>query len=591
MPDVPDAPDMSVAAEQPDPGEPDSREAVDIALLATEALGPETKLLAGLDTAGFAEALEQVGAALASRPGEVTVAATRYASALAESSWASVGRSFGVAVPGPIEVDPRDRRFQDPSWASNPWFFALRQWYLAWARFLHDLVDAAGLDARTAAKAHFATELLIDAASPTNVLWTNPAALRRAYETGGLSVLAGLKNFFHDMATNYGKPSQVDASSFRVGENLAATPGKVVFRNDLMELIQYSPQTETVHEVPLLLSPPWINKYYIMDLAPGRSFVEWAVANGHTVFAISYRNPDESMRDVALDDYLLRGPYEALDVIADITGTDAVNVVGLCLGGTLTVMLLAHLAANSGGRVRSATLLNTLVDFSEPGPMGHFLDPASVERLSEQMAERGFLDASEMAGMFDLLRGRDLIWNYVVSGWLMGEKPPAFDILVWNADGTRMPADMHSFYLRCCYVENQLARGEMSLAGTRLRLEDVTAPAYVLSAREDHIAPWKSTYATTQLLGGKVRFVLSSSGHVAGIVNPPTSRRTHWTSEALPGDPEAWLAGAAEQAGSWWQDWADWIAPLAGDRRPPPSTGSERFPPLADAPGSYVHQK
>jgi polyhydroxyalkanoate synthase subunit PhaC len=565
--------------------------APDVGSLATEALGPETKLLAGLDTAGFADALEQVGAALAGRPGEVAVAVSRYAAALAEAGWASVSLALGVAVPGPFAVDPRDRRFQDPGWEHNPWFFALRQWYLAWSRLLHDLVDVAGLDARTAGKAHFATELLVDAASPTNALWTNPAALRRAYETGGLSVLAGLRNFLHDVASNGGRPSQVDASAFRLGENLAATPGKVVFRNDLMELIQYSPQTETVHEVPLLLSPPWINKYYIMDLAPGRSFVEWAVANGHTVFAISYRNPDESMRDVALDDYLLRGPYEALDVVADITGTDAVNVVGLCLGGTLTVMLLAHLAATGGRRVRSTTLLNTLVDFSEPGPMGHFLDPESVERLSGQMAEQGFLDSTEMSGMFDLLRAQDLIWNYVVSGWLMGEKPPAFDILAWNADGTRMPAEMHSFYLRCCYVENQLARGEMTLAGTRLRLEDVRSPAYVLSARDDHIAPWKSSYATTQLLGGDVRFVLSSSGHVAGIVNPPTSRRSHWTNDDLPANPEAWLAGATEHAGSWWQDWADWVARLAGDRRPPPPTGSERFPALADAPGSYVHQK
>ncbi len=580
-------PAAGAAADQPAP----DQDALEAAILATEALGPEIKLLAGLDTAGFADALEQVGSALASRPGEVAVALTRYASALAESSWASVGRSFGASLAGPMEVDPRDRRFQDPSWERNPWFFVLRQWYLAWGRLLHELVDGAGLDAATTGKAHFATDLLVDAASPTNVLWTNPAALRRAYETGGLSVLAGLKNFFHDMETNGGKPSQVDASAFRVGENLAATPGKVVFANDLMELIQYSPQTETVHEVPLLLSPPWINKYYIMDLAPGRSFVEWAVANGHTVFAISYRNPDESMREVGLDDYLLRGPYEALDVIADITGTDGVNVVGLCLGGTLTVMLLAHLAANAGGRVRSATLLNTLVDFSEPGPMGHFLDADSVERLSGQMAERGFLDSSEMAGMFDLLRGRDLIWNYVVSGWLMGEKPPAFDILAWNADGTRMPADMHSFYLRCCYVENQLARGEMTLAGTRLRLDEVTAPAYVLSARDDHIAPWTSSYATTQLLGGDVRFVLSSSGHVAGIVNPPTSRRKHWTNDALPAEPADWLAGATEQAGSWWQDWADWIATVAGERQPPPSMGSKRFPPVADAPGSYVHQK
>jgi polyhydroxyalkanoate synthase len=364
----------------------------------------------------------------------------------------------------------------------------------------------------------------------------------------------------------------------------------VVFRNDLMELIQYAPQTERTHRIPLLCSPPWINKYYIMDLAPGRSFVEWAVAKGHTVFAISYRNPDESMRNVALDDYLLRGPYDALDVIAEITGTDQVNIVGLCLGGTLTAMLLAHLAANDRDRVRSATLLNTLVDFSEPGPMGRFLDRTSVERLSERMLRRGYLDSTEMAGMFDLLRARDLIWNYVVSGWLMGEQPPAFDILAWNADGTRMPADMHSFYLRCCYVENQLARGEMSLARTRLDLGRITADTYLLSAKDDHIAPWRSSYATTRLLHGGVRFVLSSSGHVAGIVNPPGSRRTFWTNEQLPADPEAWLAGAEEHRGSWWQDWADWIASRAGARRRPPPLGSDAHRPLTEAPGSYVHE-
>ena len=340
-------------------------------------------------------------------------------------------------MPAVVASEPGDRRFRDPAWTSSTLASpGCGSAYLAWGAYLHELVDAAGLDPATTGKARFAVGVLVDAMAPTNFLWTNPAALRQAFETGGRSVLAGLANFLRDVETNGGRPRQVDASAFRVGENLAATPGKVVFRNDLMELIQYAPQTETVHEVPLLLSPPWINKYYIMDLAPGRSFVEWAVAQGHTVFAISYRNPDESMRDVALDDYLLRGPYDALDVIADITGADEVNVVGLCLGGTLTTMLLAHMAAAADRtrvRVRSATLLNTLVDFSEPGPMGQFLDRASVERLSEKMLARGYLEASEMSAMFDLLRPRDLIWNYVESGWLMGEPPPAFDILAWNA--------------------------------------------------------------------------------------------------------------------------------------------------------------
>jgi polyhydroxyalkanoate synthase len=573
-----------------EPLQHDGPEAQEAGRRATEALGPEVRLLAGLDTAGFAGALAQVVAGVVDNPAAAAAATARYAATIARAGWAVAARSMGAAVPGPVEADAGDRRFRDPSWERNPWFFGLSQSYLAWSQYMHELVDAAGLDPATADKAHFAMGLVADGLSPTNVLWTNPTALRRALQTNGMSVLAGLRNFFHDLSANGGRPSQVDTSAFRVGENLACTPGKVVFRNELMELIQYSPQTETVFDVPLLLSPPWINKYYIMDLAPGRSFVEYAVANGHTVFAISYRNPDESMRAVALDDYLLRGPYDALEVLADITGTDHVNVVGLCLGGSLTVMLLAHLAANGGGdRVRSATLLNTLVDFGDPGPMGRFLDADSVERLSERMKEKGYLDATEMSTMFDLLRARDLVWNYVESGWLMGEKPPAFDILAWNGDGTRMPADMHSFYLRCCYVENQLARGEMTLAVTRLDLRKVTADAYVLSAREDHIAPWTSSYATTGLLGGGARFVLSSSGHVAGIVNPPSTRRRYWTGDKLPPDPQGWLARAEEHAGSWWPDWAEWIAARAGDRRRPPPMGSKAHPPIEDAPGTYVH--
>lgn len=563
----------------------------EVALLATEALGPELAELADRDSAGFARALGEVASALAQRPGQVLACSRRYGFALMAGGVSTVARSFGFPAVAALAPDARDHRFQDVSWQRNPLFFGLQQSYLAWGRYLHDLVDAAGLDPAVTDKAHAATEFVVDAMSPTNFLWSNPAALRRAVETRGLSVIAGMRNFFHDMANNGGRPSQVDTSSFRLGENLAATAGQVVFRNDLMELIQYSPQTETTFEVPLLLSPPWINKYYIMDLAPGRSFVEWAVMQGHTVFAISYRNPDESMRNVNLDDYLVRGPYEALDVIADITGTDQVNVVGLCLGGTMTVMLIAHLAAAGGHPVRTATLLNTLVDFSEPGPMGHFLDAASVERLSRRMQRRGYLHSSEMAGMFDFLRARDLVWNYVASGWLMGEKPPAFDILAWNADGTHMPADMHAFYLRCCYVENQLAQDQMTLAGTRLRLKQVKADAYILAAKDDHIAPWMSSYETTKLLGGNVRFVLSSSGHVAGIVNPPRSKRVYWTNDGVPPNAEAWQAGAEQHQGSWWHDWAEWIGARAGGRRPPPPMGSPAYPPLEPAPGTYVHQK
>ncbi|MDQ4097322.1 MAG: alpha/beta fold hydrolase [Actinomycetota bacterium] len=540
---------------------------------------------------GFGRAVGEVAMALTARPAAVLKATNQYTRTVAEAGWAALARTVGLTPAGPADPERGDRRFADPTWSAHPGFFALQQTYIAWGRYLLELVAAADLEPPTAEKAEYVANLTADALSPTNFLWTNPAALRRAAETGGLSVLRGQRNFFHDLSTNRARPSQVDTSAFQVGGNLAVTPGKVVFRNQLMELIQYAPQTETVYEVPLLLSPPWINKYYIMDLAPGRSFVEWAVRKGHTVFAISYRNPDASMRDVALDDYLLRGPLTALDVIAEITGEDQANIVGLCLGGTLTAMLLAYLAATGKERVRSATLLNTLLDFSEPGPMGCFLDRESVESLSATMLRRGYLDGREMSTMFDLLRARDLIWNYVATGWLMGESPPAFDILAWNADGTRMPAEMHSFYLRYCYLENQLARGEMTLAGAQLRLSEVTADTYLLSAKEDHIAPWKSSYASTQLLGGKTRFVLSSSGHVAGIVNPPDSTRVHWTNPETPPDPGTWLAAATQHPGSWWHDWAEWIGRRAGARRKPPAMGSDRHRPLADAPGTYVHEK
>ena len=556
-----------------------------------QAVEPEARLFATVDPLGFADALANVSVALTTAPGRAMAATQQLAGDLA-SAWMSAGlTAFGAGAEPVVEPDKRDRRFQEPEWTRDPRYFLLGQSYLLWSRWLMELVDAADVDGPTKLKAEFAVRGLIDALAPTNVLPGNPTAMRRAWETGGTSVVKGAANMLSDVLTNNGRPRQVDTSGFEVGRNLAATKGKVVFRNHLMELLQYEPQTETTHEVPLLLSAPWINKYYVMDLAPGRSFAEWAVQHGHTVFALSYRNPDATMRDVRLDDYLVHGPHAALDVIADITGSEQVNMVALCLGGTLTTALLAHLAHRGEERVRTATLLNTLVDFSEPGPLGTFTDAPSVRELARNMAERGYLDGGEMALTFDLLRANDLIWNYVASNWLMGEQPPAFDILAWNADTTRMPARMHEFYLRYCYGENQLARGEMELAGTPLRLEEIREEVYVLSAKEDHIAPWTSSYKATQLFGGPARFVLSSAGHVAGIVNPPSPKARHWTRDDTPPDPAAWLAGATEQPGSWWEDWARWIAERAGERREPPPMGSAAHPPLGDAPGTYVHEK
>jgi polyhydroxyalkanoate synthase len=554
---------------------------------AMEILAPEGGL-AVLDPVSFGKALSRLSSEVARRPVPTLRAFSRFGAGLALTGIAAAGRAAGIKTPPALPAKGKDRRFADPAWEQNAGYFSILQSYRLTERLIEDLLELAELEEPWGGKARFVLRMMIDAMAPTNFLGGNPAALKRAFDTGGLSLARGARNFITDLATNGGLPRKVDRSAFTLGKNLAATPGKVIFRNELMELIQYVPTTDTVHQVPLLCSPPWINKYYIMDLAPGRSFVEWAVNHGHTVFQISYRNPDKTMGDTRLDDYLLEGPRQALDVITEITGAPKVNMVGLCLGGSLTAMLLAYLAAKGDDRINSATFLNTLVDFSEPGGLGAFSDAESVARIEKKMAKRGFLESNEMSRTFDFMRANDLIWSYVASSWLMGEDPPAFDILAWNDDGTRMPAAMHSFYLRSCYIENQLARGEMELAGTSLSLDAIKVDAYVLSAKEDHIAPWTSAYKTTHLLPGKVRFTLSSSGHIAGIVNPPSPKSRYWTNAKNPPGPKEWLAGAKEHEASWWEDWAAWIQERAGSRGKPPPMGSALHPPVADAPGTYV---
>ncbi len=543
------------------------------------------------DPVSFGLALAELGQEIARNPEKALDAWAGFSADLAAAASDTLDRAVVTGDdhrPASLTPGAKDRRFRDPSWDENPWFFGQRQAYLAWSKFMHNLGGAADLDERTAQKAAFAVGMIVDALAPTNFAASNPEVIRKAFETDGASLRRGVENFRDDMASNNGRPRQVDVSSFELGVNLAATPGHVVFRNDLMELIQYSPRTETVHEVPLLLSPPWINKYYVMDLAPGRSFVEWAVDHGHTTFAISWRNPDadHSMSATTIDDYLLRGLATAVDVVRAICGVPQVNVAGLCVGGTLAVMLLAwqaQAAESDGGGglppVRSLTLLNTLVDFSQPGALAAFTDLDTIERLETGMAERGYLDGAEMAGTFDALRPNDLIWNYVAGNWLMGQTPPAFDILAWNADATRIPAATHSAYLRSFYLENRLATGQMTIGGRRLSLDDIESEIYVLAASEDHITPWKSSYATVGLLPSPIRFVLSSAGHIAGIVNPPGPKRVHWTNDDLPLDPDAWRAGSTENPGTWWTDWTAWIGARAGDQRPPPPIGNNDPPP------------
>lgn len=541
------------------------------------------------DSAGLFRELVATAAMTLRNPAGIVAANTRLFWGYLGAVRAAGDRAIGRDNPGPIAISRRDKRFADPAYQENPAYFLLAQQYLLFGRFVDELLDVAGVSGTREAKARFAARFLVEALAPTNTLPGNPAALRKAFDTGGKSVVRGLRNWVRDVRHNGGWPSQVDSSGFEVGVNMAATPGSVVYRSDLIELIQYSPQTAETHAVPLLFCPPWINKYYIMDLAPGKSLIEWAVQHGHTCFAVSYRNPDESMSDLGFRDYLFRGPLDAVRVVREITGAPAVNTVSVCLGGTLTAIGLAYNAARGDDSVKSATFLNTHTDFTEPGLLGTFTDEETVDKLVRQMRKKGFLDAADMARTFSALRPNDLIFWYVGNNWLQGNKPPPFDLLAWNEDSTRMPARMHSEYLRSCYLRNEFARGEFEIDGLRLNPGLVDIDTYVLAAEEDHIVPWTSAYKTTQLLGGKSRFVLSSSGHIAGIVNPPNPKAKHWVNDSLPADASEWKANADPVAATWWQDWTTWIADRGGDMVPAPDhEGSDDYPPIEKAPGSYV---
>ena len=510
------------------------------------------------------------------------------------SLWQNTARRMmGVETTPVIAADPKDRRFRDDAWKDSEVFDFIKQSYLLSARFVTDVVTHVdGLDAQTAQKVDFYSRQFIDAMSPSNFLLTNPEVLRKTAETGGENLIKGLNNLLSDLERGKGdlRIKMTDMDAFRVGDNISVSPGKVVFQNELLQLIQYSPSTEQVQQRPLLIVPPWINKFYILDLRPKNSFVRWAVEHGHTVFMVSWVNPDEKLAEKSFEDYMLEGILAPLDAIEKATGERDVNVIGYCLGGTLLASTLAYMAARGDHRIKSATFLVTLMDFRESGELNVFIDEEQIKMLEDKMNKRGFLEGSEMATTFNMLRANDLIWSFVVNNYLMGNDPFPFDLLYWNADSTRMPAAMHSFYLRNMYQENRLAQpGGISLAGTPIDLAKVTVPAYFLSTREDHIAPWRATYRGTQLLHGENRFVLAASGHIAGVVNPPEGGKySHWINAALPEEPEDWFAGATEIAGSWWPDWQRWIT--AQDKRQVKARvpGKGKLPALEDAPGSYV---
>jgi polyhydroxyalkanoate synthase len=506
-------------------------------------------------------------------------------------------RMMGEPVGPVIEEQKGDRRFKDEAWRENEVFDFIRQSYLLSARFFTNVVQATdGLDQKTAQKVDFYTRQFVDAMSPSNFLLTNPEVLRRTAETGGENLLKGLSNLLSDLERGKGqlRIRMTDDSKFKVGENIAVTPGKVVYRNELMELIQYAPTTETVLKRPLLILPPWINKFYILDLRPKNSFIRWCVDQGHTVFVCSWVNPDERLAEKGFGDYMKEGPYAALDAIEKATGEKSVNAIGYCLGGTLLASTLAHMAAKRDTRIKSATYFVTMTDFSEAGELGVFIDEEQLQGLEEKMQKRGYLEGREMATTFNMLRANDLIWSFVVSNYLLGQEPFPFDLLYWNDDSTRMPARMHSFYLRRMYQQNDLVKpathpDAVELEGVKLDLRKIKVPTYMISTREDHIAPWKSTYRATQVYAGKVRFVLAASGHIAGVVNPPESGKySHWVNEELPPDPEEWFKGATELSGSWWPDWQRWVATLDKAQVPARVPGEGGLPALGDAPGDYV---
>ena len=507
--------------------------------------------------------------------------------------WQESLRRFGGEAPPRTEVQaPADRRFAHPEWRSNPVFDFLRQAYLLTSDWASTMVeDADSLDPRTRDKARFYLRQVSSALSPSNFLVTNPELLRQTFEQGGDNLVRGMRMLAEDIEAGDGelRIRQSDPTPFKLGVNMAVTPGKVVFRDDLMELIQYGPATPDVYRRPLLIVPPWINKFYVLDLNAEKSFVRWAVSQGLTVFVISWVNPDERHADKDFESYMREGILAALDAIESAVGERDVSAIGYCVGGTLLAITMAYLAARGEARITSVTFFTAQVDFRDAGDLKVFAGEEHIEAVEAQMAEAGYLKGSKMATAFNMLRPNELIWPFVVDNYLKGKTPMAFDLLVWNADSTRMPAANHAFYLRNCYLGNALTRGEMVIGGERLDLSKVTVPVYNLATREDHIAPARSVFTGAKFFGGPMRYVLAGSGHIAGVVNPPArAKYQYWSGPDVVGTFDEWLAAASETKGSWWPDWLAWLTAQNPDRVPAREPGQGALPALCDAPGTYV---
>lgn len=506
--------------------------------------------------------------------------------------------SFGIPSDPAVTAVVYDERFKDTVWTDQPWFAYLKEMYLLYVRWLEDAIHATeGVTPDQRRWAAFWNRQWLDAVAPTNYFWTNPDALRRALATQGFSMLWGLQNWLEDAAAQ--DVRMVEPDAFQVGRDLATASGQIVLRNELLELIQYAPATTQVHATPIVLVAPWINKFYIMDLSPRNSLVHYLTSQGFTVFITSWKNPGSEARATTLDDYLLKGVRPALEAARAICGVPQVHATGYCLGGTAVAMLLAWLNADPADRAANPiahwTTFTTLVDFSDPGEIGVFLNEASFGFLCQRMAKTGFLDGADMAKAFRMLRPNSLIWHYVIHSYLYGEELPPSDVLFWNCDTTRMPAAMHAFYLRELYLNNKLMEpGSLEIGGRRLNLGAITEPLYAVGAEQDHIAPWRQTFRLCGLTGGPARYILATSGHILGIINPPVTppKRRYWVGDATGcNDPEAWREHIEKQPGSWWEDWTRWLAERCGPLVPPPSLGHASYPVLGPAPGRYVFEK
>ncbi len=506
------------------------------------------------------------------------------------------GKLLGKSDGAYIEAAPKDRRFNDEAWQNQPVFDYMKQGYLINARYMQQSVEAIeGLDKHTAHKLTFFTRQLIDALSPSNFFLTNPEAMRALLESNGANLVAGLSHLLADIERGDGKLriSMTDEQAFQLGKNIATSKGSVVYENPLMQLIQYAPAGETVHVIPLLLVPAWINKYYVFDLKPENSMIQWLTKQGYNVFVISWANPDEKLSEKSFEDYLKDGPLAALKVIEEITGTKQTALMGYCLGGTLSAITLAYLRAKGQEkRIASVTYLTTLVDFSEAGDLSVFIDDAQLEALEARMSAKGYLEGQEMATTFNMLRSNDLIWSFVINNYLLGKAPFPFDLLYWNSDSTRMPAKMHAFYLRHMYQKNDLVKpGGITILGVPINLSKIQTPTYILATKEDHIAPWMSAYMATQIYDGPVTFTLADSGHIAGVINPPVKKKYgYWTSTSthLPVTAEQWLKSVDEKMGSWWPHWSKWQQGFSGKKVKAKKPGSTKHKPIEAAPGRYA---